>query len=96
MLSLAVCMIYFIMLAVTAFLEYRDADFSEKIYLPAILFLALGGVFVQVFIRGVRSMWVTTAVSLLYQFLMGGKYISQVIRVIAKRCLLRQMAGCMK
>lgn len=68
MVSLAVCMIYFIMLGITSFREYRDADFSEKIYLLAILFLALGGVFLQVFVRGVKSMWTTTGISLLLYY----------------------------
>lgn len=68
MVSLAVCMLYFIMLTITAFHEYRDADFSEKIYLLAIFFLALGGVFLQVFFPGVKSMWTTTGVSLLLYY----------------------------
>lgn len=68
MVSLAVCMLYFIMLTITAFHEYRDADFSEKIYLLAIFFLALGGVFLQVFVPGVKSMWTTTGVSLLLYY----------------------------
>lgn len=66
--SLAVCMIYFIALAVTSFREYRDADFSEKIYLLAILFLAFAGIFVQVFVKGVKSMWSTTGISLLLYY----------------------------
>ena len=68
MVSLAVCMLYFIMLTITAFREYRDADLSEKIYLLAIFFLALGGVFLQVFVPGVKSMWTTTGVSLLLYY----------------------------
>lgn len=66
--SLAVCMIYFIMLGVTSFREYRDADYSEKIYLLEILFLALAGVLLQVFIKGIKSMWTTTGISLLLYY----------------------------
>lgn len=68
MVSLAVCMLYFIMLTITAFREYRDADLSEKIYLLAIFFLAFTGVFLQVFVPGVKSMWTTTGVSLLLYY----------------------------
>lgn len=66
--SLAISMVYFIALAVTSFCEYRDADFSEKIYLLAILFLAFGGIFVQVLIPDIVSMWATTGVSLLLYY----------------------------
>ena len=66
--SLAVCMIYFTMLSVTSFHEYRDADYSEKVYLLAILFLALGGVLLQVFFKGIKSMWTTTGISLLLYY----------------------------
>ena len=66
--SLAVCMIYFIALTVTSFREYRDADFSEKIYLLAILCMALGGVLLQVFVAGVESMWATTGISLILYY----------------------------
>ena len=68
MVSLAVCLIYFIMLGVTSFREYRDADFSEKIYLLAILSLALVGVILQVFIKNIKSMWTTTGISLLLYY----------------------------
>ena len=66
--SLAVCMVYFIMLTVTSFREYRDADFSEKIYLMAIFCMALGGTFLQVFVPGAKSMWTTTGISLLLYY----------------------------
>lgn len=66
--SLAICMFYFIMLAVTSFHEYRDADFSEKKYLLAILFLAFGGIIAQVFVSGIKSMWTTTGISLLLYY----------------------------
>ena len=66
--SLFICMIYFIMLTVTSFLEYRDADFSEKIYLLAILLLAFSGIAVQVFVADVMSMWTTTGISLLLYY----------------------------
>ncbi|MCH5271972.1 MAG: GGDEF domain-containing protein [Lachnospiraceae bacterium] len=66
--SLAVSMLYFLMLTITSFYEYRDADFSEKVYLLAILVLALGGVFLQVFFSQVASMWTTTGISLLLYY----------------------------
>ena len=66
--SLAISMFYFIMLAVTSFREYRDADFSEKIYLLAIMFLAFSGIFAQVFIVDIKSMWTTTGISLLLYY----------------------------
>lgn len=66
--SLAVCMVYFTALTATSFREYRDADFSEKIYLLGILCMALGGVFLQVFVAGAESMWTTTGISLLLYY----------------------------
>ena len=66
--SLAVSMIYFVMLALTAFREYRDADNSEKVYMLAIFSLALIGIFLQVFIRDVKSMWKTTGICLLLYY----------------------------
>ena len=66
--SLIVSLVYFIMLTVTSFREYRDADFSEKIYLLAILGMALGGVFLQVLIPEAASMWSTTGISLLLYY----------------------------
>ena len=66
--SLAACMVYFTALTVTSFREYRDADFSEKIYLLAILCMALGGVFLHVLIPDAESMWTTTGISLLLYY----------------------------
>lgn len=66
--SLAISMFYFIMLSVTSFHEYRDADFSEKIYLLAILFLTLTGIILQVFISGIKSMWTTNGICLLLYY----------------------------
>lgn len=66
--SLAVSMIYFTALTVTSFREYRDADFSEKIYLLAILCMALGGVFLHVLIPATEAMWTTTGISLLLYY----------------------------
>ena len=66
--SLAVSMIYFTALTVTSFREYRDADFSEKIYLLAILCMALGGVFLHVLIPDTEAMWTTTGISLLLYY----------------------------
>lgn len=66
--SLVVCMVYFIALTVTSFREYRDADFSEKIYLLAILCMALGGVFLHVLIPATEAMWTTTGISLLLYY----------------------------
>ncbi|MCH5275715.1 MAG: GGDEF domain-containing protein [Lachnospiraceae bacterium] len=68
LISLAVCMLYFLMLTITSFREYRDADFSEKAYLFAILLLAVGGVFLQVILPQVLSMWTTTGISLLLYY----------------------------
>ena len=66
--SLVICMVYFTALTVTSFHEYRDADFSEKIYLLAILCMAAGGIFLQVLVTGVESMWTTTGISLLLYY----------------------------
>lgn len=66
--SLAICLLYFIMLTATSFHEYRDADLSEKIYLLAILFMAFVGVIMQVFIENIKSMWTTTGISLLLYY----------------------------
>ena len=66
--SLTVCMVYFIALVYTSFLEYRDADFSEKIYLLAIFSLELIGIFLQVFIQDAKSMWTTTGICLLLYY----------------------------
>ena len=66
--SLTVCMIYFIMLVLTSFREYRDADYSEKIYLLAIFSLELIGIFLQVFIQDANSMWTTTGICLLLYY----------------------------
>lgn len=68
MASLAVSMVYFVMLAFTAFREYRDADYSEKAYLLAIFSLELIGIFLQVFVPGVKSMWTTTGICLLLYY----------------------------
>lgn len=70
--SLGVSLIYFIMLTMTSFREYRDADLTEKIYLFAILLLALTGVLLQVVIPEIYSMWTTTGIGLLlyYAFVM--------------------------
>lgn len=70
-LSLVVSLIYFLMLVGTSFLEYRDADFSEKVYLFAILILALGGVLLQVMFPEVTSMWTTTGICLLLYYTFG-------------------------
>lgn len=68
MASLAVSMIYFVMLTFTAFREYRDADYSEKVYLLAIFTLELIGIFLQVFVPDVKSMWTTTGICLLLYY----------------------------
>lgn len=66
--SLAVSMIYFVMLALTSFREYRDADYSEKLYLLAIFSLELVGIFLQVFVQEAKSMWTTTGICLLLYY----------------------------
>lgn len=70
MISLAICGVYFIGLTVTSFQEYQDADPAEKIYLTAVLLLAIVGVFVQVVFPGIgiSTMWTTTAISLLLYY----------------------------
>lgn len=68
MISLFVCLIYFGMLVATSFKEYRDADVSEKIYLLAVLGLALFGVFLQVLVPGMESMWTTTGICLILYY----------------------------
>ena len=69
--SLLVSLAYFVMLTVTSFQEYRDADFSEKVYLLAILILALSGVLMQAVLPQISSMWTTTGISLLLYYTFG-------------------------
>ena len=66
--SLTVCMIYFIMLVLTSFYEYRDADYSEKVYLLAIFSLELIGISLQVYAPDANSMWTTTGICLLLYY----------------------------
>lgn len=68
---LFVSMVYFALLTVTSFREYRDADFTEKIYLLAILTLALVGVLLQTFLPTISSMWTTTGISLILYYTFG-------------------------
>ena len=69
--SLIISIIYFLMLTVTSFFEYRDADFTEKVYLLAILGLAMGGVLLQVVLPDTSSMWTTTGISLILYYTFG-------------------------
>lgn len=69
MLSLGVCLLYFLMLVITSFREYRDADTKEKIYLLAILIWALGGVLLQVLISETSAMWTTTGIALILYYM---------------------------
>lgn len=69
MVSLLVSLLYFLMLVITSFREYRDADTKEKIYLLAILIWALGGVLLQVLISETSSMWTTTGITLVLYYM---------------------------
>lgn len=69
--SLLVSLVYFVMLTVTSFQEYRDADFAEKVYLLAILTLALSGVLLQTVLVQISSMWTTTGICLLLYYTFG-------------------------
>lgn len=69
--SLAVSLVYFLWLAKTSFREYRDADVAEKVYLLAILMLALLGVLLQTVFTGVSSMWTTTGICLVLYYTFG-------------------------
>ena len=69
--SLLVSMVYFVLLTVTSFREYRDADLAEKVYLLAILLLAATGVFLQAVLPNIASMWTTTGISLLLYYTFG-------------------------
>ncbi|MBO5208810.1 MAG: GGDEF domain-containing protein [Lachnospiraceae bacterium] len=66
--SLLISLFYFIMMTIEASQEYRDADFSEKIYLFAIFAMSVTGVLVQVFVAGIASMWTTSAIALLLYY----------------------------
>lgn len=66
--SLLISLLYFLMLTITSFREYRDADYSEKVYLLAILIMALSGVLLQAFLPSISSMWTTTGISLLLYY----------------------------
>lgn len=70
MISFVICGVYFAALSATSFREYQDADLSEKVYLSAILLLAILGVVVQVLFVDIEitTMWTTTAISLLLYY----------------------------
>ena len=67
-LGLLVSIGYFILLVVTAFREYRDTDFGERIYLSFILSVSIFGVVLQVFVEKISSMWTTCGVCLLLYY----------------------------